>query len=163
MLPFCQHCDRRLTFEKLAYIYWKAANFTVLNFFLILVTAKSNVHTTPWQFQKHQMFQHRLNWLQTLNKDSTCQLLFGRTFFFNCNWRSNAFCWAIIFVSYSRVWIIGLLDNRRSDTRSSTVASFFEFFHGCLITLAFISFTCRHPICPKCIFVIAIQPALLKC
>ena len=31
-LLFCHYCDRRLTFKMLADIYWKRANFTVLNF-----------------------------------------------------------------------------------------------------------------------------------
>ena len=36
LLPCCQYCDRRLTFKKLANIYEKAANFTVLNLYCVL-------------------------------------------------------------------------------------------------------------------------------
>ena len=36
VLPFRQYCDRRLTFGKLAYIYGKAAYFTVLNLYCLL-------------------------------------------------------------------------------------------------------------------------------
>ena len=36
VLPFCQYCGRRLTFENLAYIHRKAAIFTVLNLYFVL-------------------------------------------------------------------------------------------------------------------------------
>ena len=41
VLPVCDYCDRRLTFGKLAYVFWKAANFTVLNLYFVLTKTLS--------------------------------------------------------------------------------------------------------------------------